>query len=1034
MLLRAPLHVLIVDDSIDDVELLLRELRRQYDVMHAHVATAAGLREALARPWDIVISDWSMPGFGGLEAYAIVREVAPEMPFIILSGVIGEEDAVQALKAGVHDFLSKGKLARLLPAIDRELREAEVRRRDREAEVTLALQRERTARSEAMHRAMFEHSPMPMWTFERETLRFLAVNEAAIHHYGYTREEFLAMTIRDIRPPEDVPALKTLDGRVHGERWRHRKKDGTIIHVEITANDLVVEDGPRVRLVLINDVTDRVRAEEALQRTEEQLRQAQKMEAIGLLAGGVAHDFNNILTVIQSYACLLEESLDDADPRRVDAGEVRVASERAAQLTRQLLTMSRSTVAQPRSINVRGVVDDMVPMMRRMLGERIHIDVRHDDLPSVLADPGQLEQVLMNLAVNARDAMPDGGRLTIETHALELDAEAAKLRGLEAGRFVELAVTDTGTGMNEDVRARIFDPFFTTKDLGKGTGLGLAIVHGIVTQAGGTVTVYSEPGHGTTFRVHLPVATGAVAAPAASPVVEAPRRFPGVTVLLVDDDAGVRALLTRVLQDAGCHALEAASAEEARRLCVDHDRAIDAAIIDVVLPDARGDVLGTELRALRPGLRTLLMSGYPAGALTSSGRAAMHLLTKPFSPAEVRTLLARVLELHTSEPAERRPAPTTDGWRVLIVDDDAHVRAMLVRALRHTGIEVAEADSVRGALDQLEPMAFDAVISDVHMPDGTGLDLLSELRRRQPDLPVILMSGQPDFESAAMAIQFGAFRYLTKPVDRAELARVAQQAARAQAFARLRREALAATGRQVVPADRLELARGFESALATAWMAFQPIVTARGEARFAVEALLRCSEPAMPHPGAILDAATTLGRLPEVGRRVRALCAEALASRPDLTMFVNVHPRDLEDPDLVDEAAPLSALAPRVVLEITERATLRLSPALTVTLARLRSFGYRIAVDDIGAGYSGLATFAELTPEIVKIDMSLVRDVHLSPIKLQTLSALTSLCKELGTLVVAEGVESLAERDCLVDLGCDLLQGFLFGRPERGLP
>ena len=1034
MLLRAPLHVLIVDDSIDDVDLLLRELRRQYDVMHAHVATEAGLREALARPWDIVISDWSMPGFGGLEAYAIVRDVAPELPFLILSGVIDEEDAVQALKAGVHDFLSKGKLARLLPAIERELREAEVRRREREAEATVAQQRERVARSEAMHRAMFEHSPMPMWTYDRESMRFLAVNEAAIRHYGYTRDEFLGMTIRDIRPREDVAALKTLDGHVNAGRWRHRKKDGSIILVEIVASDLVM-DGHATRLVLVNDVTDRVRTEQALRSTEEQLRQAQKMDAIGQLAGGVAHDFNNMLTVIESYACMLEESLEESDHRRADASEIRGASQRAAQLTRQLLAMSRSTVVQPRSLDLRRAVEAFTPMIRRLIGERVSVDVRLDEVPPVLADPGQLEQVLMNLAVNARDAMPNGGRITIETRALDLDAEAARLRGLAPGRVVELAVTDTGTGMSADVRARIFDPFFTTKDPGTGTGLGLSIVHGIVTQAGGTVTVYSELGHGTTFRVHLPIASEPVDAPVAVPVIEAPRRFPGITVLVVDDDPGIRTLLARVLQDAGCQTLDAATADDARRLCVDHDRAIDVAIVDVVLPDARGDLLVMELRELRPALRTLLMSGYPAGALTPSRRAPLHLLTKPFSPPEVRSMLARVLELRADSGAvERASSTTSDRWRVLVVDDEAYIRRMLVRALRHAGLEVVEADGARAALAAFDRTSFDVVLSDVHMPGGTGLELMRELRRRAPELPVLLMSGLPDVESAAIAVQYGAFRYLTKPVDLAEIGKLAHQAARAHAFARLRREALAVSGRQVETVDRVELERCFGNALELAWMAFQPIVTARGGVRFAVEALLRSDEPAMSTPGAILDAATNLGRLHHVGRRVRALCAETLATRTDSTMFLNVHPRDLEDPDLVDEAAPLSALASRVVLEITERATLRMSPALTDTLARLRALGFRIAVDDIGAGYSGLATFAELMPEIVKIDMSLVRDVHRSAIKQQTLAALTTLCKDLGTLVVAEGVESVAERDCLVDLGCELLQGFLFGRPERGLP
>jgi EAL domain-containing protein (putative c-di-GMP-specific phosphodiesterase class I) len=339
------------------------------------------------------------------------------------------------------------------------------------------------------------------------------------------------------------------------------------------------------------------------------------------------------------------------------------------------------------------------------------------------------------------------------------------------------------------------------------------------------------------------------------------------------------------------------------------------------------------------------------------------------------------------------------------------------------------------ATAELEAGTFDVIVSDVHMPDGDGLHLIRSVRRIDLDIPVVLMTGVPDVSTAAAAVEYGAFRYLTKPVDVMELAEIVRHAARAHALARLRRKALTVSGAPAGAADRAGLEVRFEQAIDQLWMAFQPIFDARTHALFGVEALLRSSEPSMPGPQHVLDAATQLGHLAMLGRRVRALSARAVASRNHgMALFVNLHPEDLEDVDLIARDAPLTELAPRVILEITERASLTSSPELSARLARLRTLGFRIAVDDIGAGYSGLTSFTELMPEIVKIDMSLIRNVHQSAVKQQTIRALCNLCHEVGCLVVGEGVETKDENDCIVDLGCDLVQGYLLGRPSRELP
>ncbi|HJZ55120.1 MAG TPA: PAS domain S-box protein, partial [Gemmataceae bacterium] len=357
--------------------------------------------------------------------------------------------------------------------------------------------------SEERYRHLFEANPHPMWVVDVETLRFLAVNDAMVERYGYSREELLAMTIQDIRPPEDVPAMLKQVRRVRPDMefagvWRHRWKDGTVREVEVASHALQYGDRP-ARLVAAVDVTDR-------QRLEEQLRQSQKMDAVGQLAGGVAHDFNNLLTVINGYGELIRDRLPEDHPVRAFADVMTRAGEQAAGHTRQLLAFSRKQVLAPKVLDLNRVVDEMERLLRRMIGEDIDLAARlQPDLGHVRTDPSQIEQVILNLAVNARDAMPCGGKLTIETRDVELDAGYAHAHPeVKPGRYVMLAVSDTGVGMTEEVKRHIFEPFFTTKEKGRGTGLGLATVYGVVKQSGGSVEVYSEMGRGTVFKVYLP--------------------------------------------------------------------------------------------------------------------------------------------------------------------------------------------------------------------------------------------------------------------------------------------------------------------------------------------------------------------------------------------------------------------------------------------------------------------------------------------------------------------------------------------------
>ncbi len=504
--------------------------------------------------------------------------------------------------------------------------------------------------TEERYRLLFESNPQAMWVYDRESLAFLAVNEAASFHYGYSREEFLSMTIKDIRSPEEVPVLLdnlSNEGGVNAAgAWRHRKRDGANIDVEIISHPLVFA-GKNAKLVLVNDITERKRAEEALRETEEQLRQSQKLEGVGQLAGGIAHDFNNLLTVITGFSALAMRGLQPEDPLLANLEEIKKAGDRAASLTRQLLAFSRRQVLQPKILNLDSVVSEMEKMLRRLIGE--HIDLRavlEPNLGSVKADPGQIEQIILNLAVNARDSMAEGGKLTIETDNVYLGEEYVKNHvGAQAGPHVMLAVSDTGSGMDQKTQARIFEPFFTTKELGKGTGLGLSTVYGIVKQSGGNIWVYSEVGRGTTFKVYLPrVDEGAQQYKRSSHLDEI---FQGTeTILLVEDEEMLRKLAQQTLRMYGYQVLDAADGKSAISLCLQHKGPIHLALTDVIMPGLSGREVANRLLELRPEMRVLFMSGYTDDAIVHQGalEEAANFIQKPFAPDSLARKVREVLD------------------------------------------------------------------------------------------------------------------------------------------------------------------------------------------------------------------------------------------------------------------------------------------------------------------------------------------------------------------------------------------------------
>src|SRR5882762_653856 len=501
--------------------------------------------------------------------------------------------------------------------------------------IALAIERRRAEdalrKNEEMFRLLFSNNPLPTWVLDRETLRFLEVNDAAVQQYGYSRDEFRNMSLLDVDHGEEKE--KRIDhflqwsggGRYHGN-WKHRKKDGKTLEVEIVSHELNYA-GQRVRLVVAQDISAR-------HLLEQQFRQAQKMEAVGRLAGGVAHDFNNLLMVIKGHTELLRDSMSPTDQFSKKIEQIERAADRATSLTRQLLAFSRLQVLQPRVMNLNEVVEDMGRLLPRLIGEDIELEIRTaKNLGAIKADASQMEQVIMNLVVNARDAMPNGGRLLVETSNEELDSAYNAVHPVvRQGSYILLAVSDNGTGMDTETQAHIFEPFFTTKPQGKGTGLGLATVYCVVKQSGGFIWVYSELGKGTSFKIYLPRVDQPVAKSAATQfATEVPRGTE--TILLAEDEQDVREVAREFLESGGYTVIEAHDGAEALQLVATHEGAIGLLITDMVMPGMSGQELAGRLQQKRTGLRTLYMSGYSERAATESaqGDSSIRLLTKPFS-------------------------------------------------------------------------------------------------------------------------------------------------------------------------------------------------------------------------------------------------------------------------------------------------------------------------------------------------------------------------------------------------------------------
>jgi len=653
--LEEKVKVLLVDDLPHKLTALASILEHENLTLVTATSGFDALRHLLREDFAVILLDVMMPGLDGFETAALIRQRkrSEHTPIIFITANLADNNLSKGYSLGAVDYIYAPVVPEILKAKVSVF--VELFRINRKVRQQTRALRTYTLDLEVVNKQL-EHRTRELQSSRESFRNIVEKNQEGIAVVD------AAGSIR-FANPSFARLLGEMPGSVIGKQFPFQLEAGSIRELEHPGpggNPIPIEvsvaetqwEGVTAYLASVRDISMRLKAEEALRESEEKLRQAQKLESIGRLAGGVAHDFNNLLTAINGYTDMVLATLDDFDLNKTYLQEVRRSGERAAELTHQLLAYSRKQVLVPKLLNVNSVVENMTNMLRRLIGDNIELVSAPDpDLGLVKTDPGQLEQLIMNLVVNAKDAMPEGGRITVssrmETLALDSDAlhPIDKELSVVPGQYVVLSVSDTGIGMDDDTRSRIFEPFFTTKDVGRGTGLGLSMVYGFVKQSGGNITVTSTPGQGTTFRIYLPMATGGAAWTPEAPdgsIVESGSE----TILLVEDEATVRKFLLSVLTQVGYRVIEAEDGKHALEICGSVGEKIHLLLTDVMMANMGGRELASRLSDLRPGLKVLFMSGYAEEVRPEGweGREGVDFLQKPFSPGMLAQRVRSVLD------------------------------------------------------------------------------------------------------------------------------------------------------------------------------------------------------------------------------------------------------------------------------------------------------------------------------------------------------------------------------------------------------
>jgi two-component system cell cycle sensor histidine kinase/response regulator CckA len=643
--MNALIHILLLEDDPMDAELVQAGIEEtDLACRITRVQTREEFEHALQQNvYEIILADYKLPMYDGMSALRRAREVCPDVPFIFVSGTMGEEVAIEALTQGATDYVLKQGLMRLGSAVQRALCEAQNRRERRQAERALA-------ESEAKMRCILDSVDEGFIVID-PGYRILSANRAFCNQVGLSEEQVVGSLCHEIshqgaRPcfesGEECPTQRTFGtGRAHTAFHTHQEASGAQQYVELKSYPVMDAAGNITSVIeTINDVTEK-------RKLQEQLAQSQKMESVARLAGGVAHDFNNMLGVIIGHTEMAMGQLNPLQPLFASLKEIRTAAERSAALTRQLLAFARKQTAAPRVLDLNETVAGMLKMLRPLIGEDIDLAWRPGSgVWAVKMDPSQIDQILANLCVNARDAIAGVGRITIETGMATFDpCDCIHHPEIVPGAYVSLTVSDDGCGMDHETLSKIFEPFFTTKEVGKGTGLGLAMVYGIVKQNNGFINVYSEPGRGTTLKLYLP-RHAAGTEEVQKQVQAAPAQGGHETILLVEDEQSILDMARLMLEKFGYRVLAASSPGEAIRLAKAHDEEIRLLIVDVIMPEMNGRDLSKHLVALYPQMACLYISGYSGDVIAHHGllEEGVHFIQKPFSMQDLGTKVRQILD------------------------------------------------------------------------------------------------------------------------------------------------------------------------------------------------------------------------------------------------------------------------------------------------------------------------------------------------------------------------------------------------------
>ncbi|MBI5359605.1 MAG: response regulator [Planctomycetes bacterium] len=632
------IRLLLVEDNPGDVRLVHEMLRGWPSIM---LETSGCLADCMARlnrrGIGLVLLDLGLPDSDGIETLTSVARAFPNVPVVALTGNDDVETALKAVRAGAQDYLPKGIVTPEI--LQRTIRYAIKRKQSEES----------LRESEEKYRELVENLNEVIFTVDTGgNIRYVSTPVRRLT--GYESEELTGRRFSEFIYPDDLPCLEsifsaTLEGRQESCEFRYYASNGNVRWASISVHSAIGRNGVEGVRGIFSDITERHYAGEEKAMLEEQLQHSQKVDAIGRLAGGIAHDFNNMLSVILGYAEMLHAQLKDEGSLREKVDKILEAARHSAMLTRQLLAFSRRQTLQPEVLNLNTVLLNFEKMLQRLMGEDIEMKlVLSEGLGRIMADPGQIEQVLMNLSVNARDAMPQGGRLVFETLNTEFDEAGAHCHaGVKPGKYVMLVITDTGCGMDKNVLSHIFEPFFTTKEEGKGTGLGLSTVYGIIKQSNGHIRVYSEPGKGASFRIYLPV-TQAEFPGEKEKSKEDEQKGCGESILVIEDVESLRTLFETIFTNLNYKVTTAQNGREALLLIEEKGLNPDIVITDVVMPGMSGFALVERLRSTHPGLKVLFMSGYTDGDILHHGalKPGTPFIQKPF---KINDIAAKVREI-----------------------------------------------------------------------------------------------------------------------------------------------------------------------------------------------------------------------------------------------------------------------------------------------------------------------------------------------------------------------------------------------------